>query len=144
MAGTLLVDVVTPTATLYSGEVRQVVATAPTGEFGVLPMHAPMVAELGQGELRLTLDNAANDMLVYAIKGGYFQVALDHATVVTDKAVPLAGLDAAELEEELKSLQAIYDDIPADDEHIDARADVQRDIDWNRSVLVTLGHHGLG
>ncbi|MCL2655063.1 MAG: ATP synthase F1 subunit epsilon [Coriobacteriia bacterium] len=144
MPGTLLVDVVTPTATLYSGEVRQVVATSPTGEFGVLPLHAPMVCELGRGELRLTLDNTAGDVDVYALQGGYLQVALDHVTVLTDRAVAVKELNAAELNTQLAALKAERDALPADDEHLDARSDIQREMDWLSSVLIVLGHHPNG
>jgi len=142
MAGTLLVDVVTPTATLYSGEVRQVIATAPTGEFGVLPMHAPMVCELGRGELRLTLDNQEREVDVYALQGGYLQVALDHVTVLTDRALAVKGLDASELNAQLSALKDERDALPDDEEHIDARADLTREMDWVKNVLAVLGHYG--
>jgi len=144
MAGTLLVDVVTPTATLYSGEVRQVVATSPMGEFGILPLHAPMVTELGSGELRLTLDNQAADVDVYALQGGYLQVALDHVTVLTDRAVAIAGINGHELSEQFDALKAERDALPADEEHVDARSDLQREMDWLGSVLAVLRHHGHG
>jgi len=142
MAGTLLVDVVTSTATLYSGEVRQVIATSPTGEFGVLPMHAPMVTELGSGELRLTLDTTAQDVDVYALQGGYLQVALDHVTVLTDRAVSIKDTDGSKLREQFDMLKAERDALPNDEEHVDARSDLQREMDWLSSVLAVLGHHG--
>jgi len=142
MAGTLLVDVVTPAATIYSGEVRQVVATSPLGEFGILPLHAPMVSELGRGELRITLDNTAQDVDVYALQGGYLQVAMDHVTVLTDRAVAIKGLNAPELKEQLEALKADRDELPDDEEHIDARSDLTREMDWIGSVLTILGHHG--
>ncbi|MCL2324230.1 MAG: ATP synthase F1 subunit epsilon [Actinomycetia bacterium] len=141
MAGTLLVDVVTPTSTLYSGEVRQVIATSPDGEFGVLPMHAPMVCELGRGELRLTMDNATADVEVYALQGGYLQVALDHVTLLTDRAVAVKGLDTADLKAQYDALKAERDALPDDDEHIDVRSDLQREMDWLSSVLAITGHY---
>ncbi len=141
MAGTLLVDVVTPTSTLYSGEVRQVIATSPVGEFGVLPMHAPMVCELGSGELRLTMDNAAQDVEVYALQGGYLQVALDHVTVLTDRAVAIKGLVRADLQAQFDALKAEHDALPDDEAHIDARSDLKREMDWLRSVLKVLEQH---
>ncbi|MCL2882574.1 MAG: ATP synthase F1 subunit epsilon [Coriobacteriia bacterium] len=142
MAGTLLVDVVTPTATIYSGEVRQVIATSPLGELGILPLHAPMVTELGSGELRLTLNNAAQDVDVYALQGGYLQVAMDHVTVLTDRAVAIAGIDGQKLKEQFDALKAERDALPDDEEHVDERSDLQREMDWLSAVLAVLRHHG--
>jgi F-type H+-transporting ATPase subunit epsilon len=86
MARSLLVEVVTPDATIFSGEVEKVVATTPEGELGVLPLHAPLVAMLGDGQLRLTRVGAdAPD--IYRTSGGYLQVAEDKAVILTDSAV---------------------------------------------------------
>lgn len=141
MPGTLLVDVVTPAATLYSGEVRQVVATSPLGEFGVLPMHAPMVTELGSGELRLTLDNAAADVEVFALQGGYLQVAMDHVTVLTDRAIATAKLSGSQIKQDYDALKARFDGLPDDEAHRNERADLQREMKWLSSVLAVLRHH---
>ncbi|MCL2324199.1 MAG: ATP synthase F1 subunit epsilon [Actinomycetia bacterium] len=141
MPGTLLVDVVTPTQTLYSGEVRQVVATSPLGEFGILPMHAPMVCELGSGELRLTMDTTDREVEVYALQGGYLQVALDQVTVLTDRALAIKGLDRADLQAQFDALKSERDALPDDSEHIDARSDLQREMDWLSCVLTVLLHH---
>jgi F-type H+-transporting ATPase subunit epsilon len=85
MARSLLVEVVTPDATIFSGEVESVIATAPDGELGVLPMHAPLVAQLGSGQLRLKRVGT-DTPLVYETSGGYLQVAEDKALVLTDSA----------------------------------------------------------
>ena len=85
MARSLLVEVVTPDSTVFSGEVESVVVTAPDGEVGVFPMHAPMVAQLGDGQLRLKL--AGTDKIeLFTATGGYLQVAEDKAIILTDSA----------------------------------------------------------
>ena len=91
MPRTLRVDVVTPDAKIFSGEVSSIVVTAPDGEVGVLPMHAPLIAELGAGVLRLT--RVEDDIVeTWTTEGGYLQVAEDHAIVLTDSA-QRAGTD---------------------------------------------------
>ncbi|MDR1775046.1 MAG: ATP synthase F1 subunit epsilon [Actinomycetes bacterium] len=85
MARSLLVEVVTPDATVFSGEVESVVVTTPEGELGVLPMHAPLVARLGKGQLRLR-PVGKEAAQVFTTEGGYFQVAEDKAIVLTDSA----------------------------------------------------------
>jgi len=85
MSRTLRVDVVTPDAKIFSGEVSSIVVTAPDGEVGVLPLHAPLIAELGEGTLRLT--RVEDDVVeTWTTAGGYLQVAEDHAIVLTNYA----------------------------------------------------------
>jgi len=83
MPRTLQVDVVTPEENVFSGEVKSIVVTTPDGEMGVLPMHAPLIAELGEGIMRLT--RAEDEIVeVFRAKGGFLQVAEDQAIVLTD------------------------------------------------------------
>ena len=84
MARTLLVDIVTPDEKVFSGEVTKIVITAPDGEVGVLPMHAPLIAEMGEGILRFTRED--NVVETFTAKGGYLQVAEDRAIILTDSA----------------------------------------------------------
>jgi len=86
MARTLQVDVVTPDEKVFSGEVSSIVITAPDGEVGVLPMHAPLIAEMGEGILRFTRGED-NIVETFSAKGGYLQIAEDRAIVLTDSAV---------------------------------------------------------
>jgi F-type H+-transporting ATPase subunit epsilon len=85
MTRSLLVEIVTPDSTVFSGEVASLVATTPDGEVGVFPLHAPMVARLGSGQMRLKrVDIGKTD--VYTTEGGYLQVAEDKAIILTDSA----------------------------------------------------------
>jgi len=79
----LTVSVISPEATLYEGEATQVVAPAFDGEMGVLSGHAPLVALLGEGTLRI--DTAAGPK-AYAVRGGFVQVGDDKVRVVTEHA----------------------------------------------------------
>jgi len=90
MARTLKVEVVTPDSKVFSGEVNSIVITAPDGEVGILPMHAPLIAELGHGILRFTRD-ADNIVETFQAKGGYLQIAEDYAIVLTDSASRVEG-----------------------------------------------------
>jgi len=46
-------EIVTPEKLAYSGAVDAVVLPGAEGEMGVLPHHAPLLATLGIGELRI-------------------------------------------------------------------------------------------
>jgi F-type H+-transporting ATPase subunit epsilon len=80
----LKISVISPEATLFEGEARQLVAPAFDGEVGILESHAPMVTVLGKGELRI--DDGAER---FAIEGGFMQVVDNVVRVVTEKASKL-------------------------------------------------------
>ena len=52
-AGALRVAVITPEATVFEGEADQVVAPAWNGSLGILRGHAPLMALLGTGTLKI-------------------------------------------------------------------------------------------
>lgn len=79
----LRVSVVSPERTLYEGEADMVVAPAWDGELGVLRGHAPLLALLGQGALRV---RAAEGEHRFEIAGGFLQVANDVVTVLSEHA----------------------------------------------------------
>ena len=79
----LRVSVVSPESTLYEGEADMVVAPAWDGELGVLRGHAPLLALLGEGSLRV---RAADGEHRFHIAGGFLQVANDVVTVLSERA----------------------------------------------------------
>ena len=79
---------ISPERILFDGDVSSVVAPAFDGEVGILPRHAPMVALLGRGTVRLTDPGGA--VRRFDVSGGFLQVVGDIVLVVTDTARPLA------------------------------------------------------
>ena len=79
----LKVSVISPERTLFDGDAIQVVAPAYDGEVGILTGHAPMMALLGRGTLRVT---EADGERRFTVEGGFLQVVDDHVRVVTEKA----------------------------------------------------------
>ncbi len=57
MAGTLLLEVVTPERPLLKEHVRQCEVPASNGALGILPEHAPLLSELGSGVLSYLLED---------------------------------------------------------------------------------------
>ena len=91
--------VVTPERTLIDEVVDFVALPLYDGELGILPMRSPLIGRLGYGELRTKADGAPKR---FFIDGGFVQVRDDVVTVLTNRAIPAASLDAtiatAELE----------------------------------------------
>ena len=81
----LKVSVISPEAVLFEGETDSVVAPAYDGEIGILTGHAPLMALLGNGELRLGSGGGPS----FTVSGGFMQVFNDDVRVVTEKATTL-------------------------------------------------------
>jgi F-type H+-transporting ATPase subunit epsilon len=76
----LKVSVISPESVLFEGETDSVVAPAYDGEIGILTGHAPMMALLGKGTLRLGGGQSFN------VEGGFLQVVDNAVRVVTERA----------------------------------------------------------
>jgi F-type H+-transporting ATPase subunit epsilon len=78
----LKVSVISPESVLFEGETDSVVAPAYDGEVGILTGHAPLMALLGEGKLRL----GSGSGRVFNVSGGFMQVLDNQVRVVTEKA----------------------------------------------------------
>jgi F-type H+-transporting ATPase subunit epsilon len=78
----LKVSVISPEAMLFEGETDAVVAPAYDGEIGILTGHAPLMALLGNGQLRLGGGSGPR----FTVTGGFMQVLNDDVRVVAEKA----------------------------------------------------------
>jgi F-type H+-transporting ATPase subunit epsilon len=72
--------VISPEAVLFEGDAESVIAPAYDGEVGILTGHAPMMALLGKGVLRLGGGKSFN------VDGGFLQVVDNNVRVVTERA----------------------------------------------------------
>jgi F-type H+-transporting ATPase subunit epsilon len=93
---TFLVNVVTPERTVYSNPVTQLNVMAWDGYLGVLANHAPMLEQLGIGELRMTEPNGRE--IVFAISGGFMEVGPQRTIVLADSAERPTEIDVARAE----------------------------------------------
>lgn len=83
--------VVTPEATILEEMVDFVALPLYDGELGVAPGRAPMIGRLGYGEMRLV---AGGQSRRFYVDGGFVQVAANMVSVLTNRALPAASLDA--------------------------------------------------
>ena len=116
----LEVHVVTPERELWRGEADMVVAKTVEGQLGVLPGHAPLLALLDIGPLRVKADG---DEVRAVLDGGFLHVANDRVDVLAEHAEMAGEIDveqARALREELERRVREGD--------ADARADLARAI----------------
>ena len=127
MADTFLLDLVTPERTLFSGSVQELVAPGVLGEFGVLPGHANMLAELTSGRLIYRDQSGERRM---AAAGGFAEVTGERVTVLLDDAVYAEDLDPVSLGKEIEELEAGA--LEPEDE---GYADWQEKLRWKKTCI---------
>jgi F-type H+-transporting ATPase subunit epsilon len=79
----LSVALITPNATVFEGEADLVVVPAWDGEIGFLRNHAPLMALLGDGVMRVTTDGIERH---FQVAGGFVQVADNVVSVLSERA----------------------------------------------------------
>jgi len=89
-------EIVTPERLAYSDTVDSVVLPGSEGELGVLPHHAPLVAMLGVGELRIRKGGSEES---FAIAGGFLQVRPDKVVVMAETADLASDIDLEKAQE---------------------------------------------
>jgi F-type H+-transporting ATPase subunit epsilon len=92
----LQLEIVTPERLAYSDTVDSVVLPGADGELGVLPHHAPLLATLGVGELRI---RKGADEEFFAIAGGFVQVRPDKVVVMAETADMASEIDLEKAQE---------------------------------------------
>jgi len=83
-------EIVTPEKRAYSDDVDAVVLPGSEGELGILPHHAPLISQLGMGELRVRKGGTEES---FAIVGGFVQVRPDRVVVLAETADLASDID---------------------------------------------------
>jgi F-type H+-transporting ATPase subunit epsilon len=104
MAGTFKFELVTPERMALSQDVNEVVVPGLEGDFTVLPGHAPVVSALRPGILDVTLPDARTTRIF--VKGGFAEVDAEHLTVLAERALEVAAMDATMIAAELAAAEA--------------------------------------
>lgn len=122
-SGTLEVTVVSPARPIFDGEANFVTAPAwdlvgggrslygaeseeklTVGQLGIFPRHAPLVAALGSGLLRI--GTPGGQVARFAVSGGFLKVGDDKVTILVDRAVAEGDVDTGEAQRDLEETLA--------------------------------------
>jgi F-type H+-transporting ATPase subunit epsilon len=96
-------EIVSPEKLVFSGEVEAVAVPGTEGEFTVLKDHAPLIAMMKPGVV--VIEEAPAKKLRLFVPGGFAEVAPSGLTILADRALPLAELDAATLDAEVGNVE---------------------------------------
>jgi F-type H+-transporting ATPase subunit epsilon len=78
----LRLEIVAPDGPVFEGDVAMIVVPAMRGELGILPRHAPLVAQLTVGEIR-----------VQALDGSWMVLAVAEVSILADAAELASEID---------------------------------------------------
>jgi len=118
----LILEIVTPEAKTFSGEVDMVVLPGVEGELGILPMHVPLMTQLLPGEVRILQGGKETDLVVGT---GFVEVSQTHVSILTDMAMADTEIDEQAAEEAMKRAEARVRDKDLNSEEV---AEIERAI----------------
>ena len=107
-------ELVSPERLELSEDVEMVVVPGAEGDFGVLPRHTPMISTVRPGVIRVFENGAATTRIFVA--GGFAEVTPERCTVLADQAIPVADIDRAAAEQQLKDAREDLADAKDEDE----------------------------
>jgi F-type H+-transporting ATPase subunit epsilon len=115
-ARTFDLSLVTPEGAAFEGEAEMLIVPGAAGEIGILARHAPLVAMLRAGEIRV---KAGGDWQAFAAGPGYCKVQQDRALVLVDDAVRAEEIDLEEARRQAEEARALLERVDAGEEGID-------------------------
>jgi len=132
---TLLLEIVTPSETVYSSQVEMVTLPAADGQIGIYPMHVPLLTRMVPGEMIVRKDGRDEFL---AVGQGLVEVTSDRVAIVTDMAIAADRIDAAAVEEARRRAEARLRDKISDEEVATVNASLARAL---AQLRVKTRHH---
>ncbi len=108
MAETTEFELVTPEKLVFSERAEMVVVPGSEGLFAAMPRHAPFISTLKPGVLEVYEGGKVKQRIFVA--GGFAEVTPERLTVLAERAVPVADINRAAVEQRIKDLR---DDLAA-------------------------------
>ncbi len=105
-------ELVSPERLIFSGAVEQVVVPGSEGAFTVLDGHAPMMSTIRPGVIEVFETRERSNKLF--VRGGFVDVSGKGLTILAELAIPLAELDAAQIDAQLRAAEADLEDAKSD------------------------------
>jgi len=98
--------------TFFDGDASMVVAQSERGEFAVMDGHAPLLAVLSRGPVRIHTSDATR---VFACRRGTLRTSGDLISLLVEAAVPIEEIDLSEVASRMAQLAETKDDSTVDE-----------------------------
>ena len=112
MAEQVQFELVSPERLLVSRPVEMVVVPGVEGDFGVLPVHAPLISEVRPGVIAVFEGGKVEERIFVA--GGFAEVTGERCTVLAEEALAINEIDRSLAESALKDAREDLDDAKTD------------------------------
>jgi F-type H+-transporting ATPase subunit epsilon len=123
-SGLLTVRLVTPERVLVDGTAEAVELPSMSGYLEALYGHAPLLAELGAGEVRLHGGNSGDQR--FFVAWGFVEVLPERVTILAETALHPEEIDVAEAREELQTAEKMWNEAGDDGQKYDIANRVTR------------------
>ncbi len=104
MSEVIKLSIVTPVGMVYSGDVKEVYASAANGEIGVLPGHVPFISTTEPGIIHFADSDGKENFFVASI--GFIQVDDDNVKILVEDAKAPHELEISEIESRISELNS--------------------------------------
>jgi F-type H+-transporting ATPase subunit epsilon len=131
-------SLVTPEGAAYEGEAEMVILPGAAGDIGVLARHAPLIATLKAGSVRVYRSVDPEQVDEYAVGPGFFKVEQDRAIALVDDAVPARDVDPERAQRQLEEARAALEAIEQGESSAD-RWQIEQRIRHAENQLSVLG-----
>lgn len=121
----LHLKVVTPEKLLVDEEVSQVNVSTETGEIGILPHHANLMARLTPGELVIKRNGKVDSL---AVGDGFLQITDNTLTIMTDLATYATDIDERAVEDAKKRAEQALTQTLSDEEYAETLANLEKSL----------------
>ncbi|RXJ96722.1 F0F1 ATP synthase subunit epsilon [Arcobacter sp. AHV-9/2010] len=105
---TIKLSIVTPSGSIFSGDVKSVTLPGKEGEFGVLPMHSSLVSTLTVGVIIIEKIDSTEAV---AINWGHVKVDENSVDVLVDGAIALTSGKDSEIAKNIEAAKELINSV---------------------------------
>ena len=109
------VSVVTQVKKILEQEAGYLRLRTSEGDIGILPNHAPFVAELSMGKMEIESPNK-DRRDIYFLSGGFLEISNNQATVIADEILPIEEIDIESEQTLVENLKKEWEKVSTEEE----------------------------
>ena len=109
------VSVVTQVKKILEQEAGYLRLRTSEGDIGILPNHAPFVAELSMGKMEIESPNK-DKRDIYFLSGGFLEISNNQATIIADEIFPIEEIDIESEQALVENLKKELEKLEIDEE----------------------------
>ncbi len=133
----LLVEIVSPSGKIFTGEATGLKAPGVQGSFEVLNNHAPMIAAFEVGTIRITVPSG--NRITFATSGGFLEVMNNTVTVLAESAELESEIDVERAKRSEERAKIILAEAGDSVDRVRAQATLERARNRVRAAMGAVG-----